>query len=239
MLRLRTPALRRTALASAVVASLTLTGCSATPLLGTGPTTTGTATPTPAPAIAPTAVAIGDSIAIGNGVPAENAWPLLVAQRFGWNLTDLGESASGFTVPGLNTHTFDDQVTAAIRLRPQVVVIAATRNDVFAETNALKIAMTAALNRITTALPDATIIGVGPIWGGEQAPEQISVIAATMKTVVTATGGHWVEIGQPFTGRSDLLLTDNVHPTVAGQKLLATMVANRIQILHLRIGEGD
>lgn len=183
----------------------------------------------PASASAPvTAAAIGDSIAIGNGVPADDAWPLLVADRFGWNLSDFAESAAGFTVKGLNTHTFDDQVSAVIRLRPQVVLVGGTRNDVFAPTPQLEKAANAALQRLRTALPHASIIGVGPLWGSDQPPAQIAVINATVKKAVLDVGGSWVELGQPFTGHPELVLSDHVHPTVEGQKLLAAKIANGI-----------
>ncbi|WP_431220980.1 SGNH/GDSL hydrolase family protein [Leifsonia xyli] len=226
----RLPRAHRATVALAAGALLTaLTGCST--LASASPT----AQPSPAPSptstrhsATVTAVAIGDSIAIGNGVPADDAWPLLVADRFGWTLSDFAESAAGFTVKGLNTHTFDDQVSAAIRLHPEVVLIAGTRNDVFAGTPALKTAVTSALQRLRTALPDARIIGVGPLWGSEKAPAQIAVIDSTVKAAVLAVDGTWVELGQPFEGRSDLVQADHVHPTVEGQQLLAQKIANGI-----------
>lgn len=220
-------ALLATALITASLVTASLAGCSVAgengARAGTEPAPTATADQRPV-----TAVAIGDSIAIGNGVPAEDAWPLLTARRLGWTLTDLGESAAGFTVKGLNTHTFDDQVSATIRLHPDVIIVAATRNDVFASTPALKSAATAALQRLRTALPDARIIGVGPLWGSQQPPAQIAVISTTVKAVVLGVGGSWVELGQPFTGHPELLIADQVHPTVEGQHLLADTIAAQI-----------
>ncbi|MGO4535589.1 SGNH/GDSL hydrolase family protein [Leifsonia sp. 2MCAF36] len=175
-----------------------------------------------------TAAAIGDSIAIGNGVPAEDAWPLLVADHFGWTLSDFAETGAGFTQPGLNTHVFNDQVSAAIRVHPSVVIVGATRNDVFASTAALKKAATAALKRLRTALPHARIIGVSALWGSEPPPSQIPVISATVRDSVVAVGGSWVEIGQPFLGHRDLVRADHVHPTVEGQKLLARTIEHAI-----------
>ena len=173
-------------------------------------------------------MAIGDSIAIGNGVPAEDAWPLLVADRLGWTLTDFGESAAGFTVKGLNTHTFDDQVSATIRLRPDVVIVAATRNDLFASTASLRTAATAALERLRSALPEARIIGVSALWGSDPTPAQVPVISRTVQAAVLDVGGSWVELGQPFAGHPELLISDQVHPTVEGQQLIADAVVRSI-----------
>lgn len=215
------------AVLSAGLLAGSLAGCTAAglaaPTAGPSPTPSPTAAPRPL-----VAAAIGDSIAIGNGVPAEDAWPLLVADRFGWTLTDFGESAAGFTVPGLNTHTFDDQVSATIRLHPDVVIVGATRNDLFASTPALRKAATAAMQRLRTALPDARIIGVSAIWGSDQAPAQVAVISATVKSAVLGVGGTWVDLGQPFEGEPDLVLSDHVHPTVTGQQQLARTIAGSI-----------
>ncbi|MFF9562800.1 SGNH/GDSL hydrolase family protein [Leifsonia sp. NPDC014704] len=214
------------ALLAASLVAASLLGCVASAQSASRtetPTTSPTSTPAPV-----TAVAIGDSIAIGNGVPAEDAWPLLVADRLGWTLTDFGESAAGFTVKGLNTHTFDDQVSATIRLRPDVVIVAATRNDLFASTASLRTAATAALERLRSALPEARIIGVGAIWGSDAAPAQVALISSTVKAAVLGVGGSWIEVGQPFADRPDLVLSDHVHPTVEGQRLLASTIATAI-----------
>lgn len=175
-----------------------------------------------------TAAAIGDSIAIGYGVPADDAWPLLVADRLDWTLSDFAESAAGFTVKGLNTHTFDDQVSAVIRLHPDVVIVGATRNDVFASTPDLQRAATAALHRLREALPHARIIGVSALWGSDPTPAQIPVISRTVQAAVLDVGGSWVELGQPFAGHPELLISDQVHPTVEGQQLIADAVVRSI-----------
>ncbi|MFP3465046.1 SGNH/GDSL hydrolase family protein [Leifsonia sp. SIMBA_070] len=223
----RSPLAHVAALLTAGLAAASLVGCmaagQAAPTAEPVPVPSPTETPRPV-----VAAAIGDSIAIGNGVPAEDAWPLLVAQRFGWTLSDFGESAAGFTVEGLNTHTFDDQVSAVIRIHPDVVLVGATRNDLFATTATLKTAATAALQRLRTALPDARIIGVSALWGSDDAPAQVPIISATVRDAVLDVGGSWVGLGQPFAGRTDLVLADHVHPTVAGQRLLATTIANSI-----------
>lgn len=213
----------------------TLAGCSgegqsastgaASSTATTSPTSPATGAPTRAPVVA---AAIGDSIAIGNGVPADDAWPLLVADHLGWTLSDFAESAAGFTAPGLNTHVFDDQVSAAIRVHPEVVIVGATRNDVFAPTATLKAAATAALKRLRAALPHARIIGVSALWGSDPAPAQIPVISATVREAVAGVGGTWVELGQPFAGHPELVLADHVHPTVEGQRLIAQKVTDGI-----------
>jgi lysophospholipase L1-like esterase len=179
----------------------------------------------------PSAVVIGDSIAIGWNVPADAAWPLIAADRLGWNLTDLAEGGAGFTKAGVNTHDFDGQVSAAIRLRPQVVIIAATINDAGTAKTApgtVKTATQAAVERLSNALPNTTIIGVGAVWGAAPAPALSSVMDDALRNAVLAAGGHWLAIGQTFVGRTDLMQTDGIHPNAAGQSLLGKTVAEAI-----------
>ncbi len=221
-----------TRIAAAAIAAIVLTvtaGCTA---FAGGASVTGEPTPAPtsqASSDAPVrAAAIGDSIAIGNGVPSDDAWPFLVADQFGWTLNDFADSASGFIAPGLNTHTYEAQVTQAIALRPQVVLVAATRNDTLGSTIELKQTATAQLQRLRTALPDAVIIGVGPIWGAGTPTPATPVVASIVRSAVLAVDGTWVDVGQPFQNRADLVQKDNVHPTTEGQQLLAGLIADKI-----------
>lgn len=92
----RTPL--RVAIASiAATTALLLAGCSTTvldPPATSRPTSVRETAPDPE---LPSAAVIGDSIAIGLWVPAEDAWPLVAAARLGWTLTDFAESGAGFT----------------------------------------------------------------------------------------------------------------------------------------------
>ncbi|MEY9953872.1 SGNH/GDSL hydrolase family protein [Leifsonia sp. EB34] len=226
---------RRVAAVLAVAAGLVLTGC--TTLAPTAPSTQSSSATTAD--AQPTAAAIGDSIAIGWGVPADDAWPLVAATRLGWNLTDLGEGAAGFSKPGVNTHDFDDQVSAAIRLRPQVVIVAATRNDASTAATApatLERDTRAAIDRLSDALPHTTIIGMGSVWGATPPEKTAPVIDAALKSAVLAVGGHWLPLGQTFLGHPTLMLADGIHPTSAGQELLGSAVADAIAKARIEPG---
>ncbi len=227
--RFRLPA---TAVAAATL--LLLSGCALTSIdsrASSAPSTTASSRPRTTTTGMPSAAAIGDSIAIGLNVPADDAWPLIAADRLGWNLTDLGEGGAGFTKPGVNSHDFDDQVSAAIRLRPQVVIIAATINDAataLVAPGTVKTETRAAVDRLANALPDTTIIGMGAVWGATAAPTVASVMDDALKNAVLGAGGHWLAIGQTFLGRADLMQTDGIHPNAAGQALLGRTVADAI-----------
>lgn len=222
----------RVAIASiAAATALLLTGCSTTaldPPATSRPTSVREAAPD---SELPSAAVIGDSIAIGLGVPAEDAWPLVAAARLGWTLTDFAESGAGFTRQGVNSHRFDDQVSAVIRLQPQVVLVAATINDAAtARTDpaAVSTATHAAIERLSSALPDTTLVGMGAVWGATAAPPVARVLDDALHDAVLEAGGHWLAIGQTFLGRADLLQSDGIHPNAAGQALLGEAVSDAI-----------
>lgn len=232
------PSRLRVALVSvAAAAALLLAGCSTTvydPPATSRPTSSRDAVPG---SELPTAAVIGDSIAIGLGVPATDAWPLIAAARLGWNLTDFAESGAGFTRPGVNSHRFDDQVSAVIRLRPQIVIVAATINDAATAQTAPGTVITAtraAIDRMATALPDTTIIGMGAVWGATAAPAVARVMDDALKGAVLGVGGHWLSIGQTFLGRADLMQPDGIHPNTAGQVLLGEAVSDAIAKAEIR-----
>lgn len=227
--------IRRIVGALALSCALALAGCTALPTSDASPT------PTSTTATQPVAVAIGDSIAIGVGVPAEDSWPLVAASRLGWNLTDFGEGGAGFTTQGVNTHVFDDQVSAAIRLRPQIVIVAATRNDAYALSTGtpaatLRKATTAAIDRLAAALPGTTIVGMGSVWGATAAPATANVVDSALKSAVLSVRGHWLTVGPIFLGHPSLMQKDGVHPTLEGQALLGRAVADAIAQARIEPG---
>ncbi|MEY9854387.1 lysophospholipase L1-like esterase [Leifsonia sp. EB41] len=139
----------------------------------------------------------------------------------------------------MNTHDFDDQVSAAIRLRPQVVIVAATRNDAATAASApgtVTRDTAAAIDRLSTALPHTTIIGIGSVWGATAAGRTATVVDEALKSAVLGVGGHWLPLGQTFLGQPTLLQADGIHPTSAGQELLGRTVADAIAKARIEPG---
>ncbi len=64
---------------------------------------------------------------------------------------------------------------------------------------------------------------------------QTPVVAGIVRTAVLSVGGHWVDVGQPFQGRLDLVQKDDIHPTADGQKLLAGLIADKLASAHLAV----
>ncbi len=179
-----------------------------------------------ASATGPVVVAIGDSIMEGHGLDPAQAWPALLAKQSGWRLTNLASDGSGFVTRGDEGDTFADQVRVAARLHPSIVLISGSSNDLGVDDAALEKATTTTVNLLRTALPNAQIIAVSPVWNDKVAPAQMTTIDSDVKTAVTRVGGRYLDIGEPLLDQAELMQSDDVHPTDAGQRVLAMAVEN-------------
>ena len=180
-----------------------------------------------------TAVAIGDSISHGRGVLPAQAWPEQVAATRKWALDDLAISGSGFVKAGWGSFTYDAQVDTALKLHPRIVLIAATRNDLTIGDQALRAKTTLLLERIRSALPEATIVGTSAIWGADSPPARLSAVDALVREAVTGVGGTFLDLGLPLAGHPELLQADHIHPNAAGQSVVAGLVERALDADHI------
>ncbi|WP_223691335.1 SGNH/GDSL hydrolase family protein [Leifsonia poae] len=183
---------------------------------------------TVAAANGPVVVAIGDSIMEGHGLEPSQAWPALLAEENGWRLTNLASDGSGFVTVGDNGDTFDDQVTAAAKLHPAIVLLSGSSNDLGVADSAITTATTATVDRLRADLPNAEIIAVSPVWNDKSVPPQLLTIDADTVSAVAGVQGRNLEIGQPLFGQPSLMQGDDVHPTADGQQVLATAIENAL-----------
>jgi acyl-CoA thioesterase I len=177
----------------------------------------------------PVVVAIGDSIMEGHGLAVGQAWVAKLAKQDGWRLTNLASDGSGFLKVGNKGDTFADQARKAIALRPSVVLISGSSNDLGEPNTALAKATAATVKALRSALPTAKIIAVSAVWGATSVPAQLSDINSQVKSAIAAVGGEYVDIGQPLSGHPELMQSDAVHPTAAGQHVLAESVTDALR----------
>ncbi|MDR2323198.1 MAG: SGNH/GDSL hydrolase family protein [Microbacterium sp.] len=183
---------------------------------------------TDASAAGPTVVAIGDSIMEGHGLAPDQAWPALLAQRYGWRLTNLASDGSGFATAGNNGDTFADQVAVALTLHPSIVIISGSSNDVDRTPSTLSADTEQTLQTLRAGLPDAQILVVSPVWSDTPEPDRLASIDVQTAGDAQGIGARVIDIGQPLSGRADLMLPDDVHPTAQGQQAIAQAVARAL-----------
>lgn len=172
---------------------------------------------------------LGDSYTAGDGgVAKAERWTTLVAQKHNWVETNAGFGGTGYGTAGRLTggNPYADRVSALVNAEAKLVIVSGGRNDLTEKTPVEQVAagITKTFTDLRKALPDARIIALSPLWDSTAAPSGLATIGAEVKAAVESVGGQYVDLGQPFAGRTDLIGPDHVHPNVAGYAFLADQI---------------
>ncbi|WP_416394872.1 MULTISPECIES: SGNH/GDSL hydrolase family protein [unclassified Curtobacterium] len=230
----------RTVLAvlAATVVVLALGACAASPSSAVGATAPSEASSTPWDDAAGTGVVvIGDSITGGHGLTTAEAWPALVADRQGWSLTNLSCDGAGVAAIGDDddcASAYATLVKRAVDLRPEVVVLQASSNDLGLDTAEVRSATDRVVEDVHRRLPHARLIGLSAIWDQDAPPTQLASISAALRHALARDGGTYVDIGEPLRGHPTWMQSDDVHPTARGQQAIAAAVTAAFARDHVR-----
>ncbi|MEN2741988.1 SGNH/GDSL hydrolase family protein [Microbacterium sp. X-17] len=221
MFRHRPLATVATALAALLLGTVALSGCSSA---SSSSLAVGAIIPA---GNHPVVAIVGDSIESGMGLEPFEAWPALVAVDRRWGLQNFSEPGAGFVAVGATNADFNGQIDQAIAAKANVVLIGASDNDLGQDDAAVAKAMAAAVERLSDALPKAHLIGYNALTG-EASDSDLAPLNDALKQAVTAAGGKWIDLGQPYRGQVGLVQDDGEHPTLEGQQAIASVVLSRL-----------
>lgn len=181
-------------------------------------------------------VVIGDSITRGRGVHAWQAWPSLLSVR-GARITDVSCDGAGVLAEGDGecTSTYEGLVGEAVALRPAVVVVQASSNDLGQDDGELSGGTDQLIAELHRELPAARVVGLSAVWDQSAPPPQLAVISADLRSAVQSVGGRFVDIGQPLRGHARWMQSDDVHPTPTGQRAIAVAVIGALRRDHVTL----
>jgi len=223
MLARRPLAAAATVMTAALLALTALSGCAAASAASNAVAAASTS------ATAEHVVVIGDSIESGLGLEPAEAWPALLASAHGWRLDNLSEPGAGFVAPGPDGDNFSAQVDRAIALKPQLVFIGASDNDLDSDGAQVAAAMQQAVQRLSAALPGTRLIAFNAL-SGAAGDDELSGVNTSLQQAVLAAGGTWLDLGQPYRGQAGLVQDDGEHPTLPGQQAIAATVAAKLEL---------
>ncbi|MBF4462154.1 MULTISPECIES: SGNH/GDSL hydrolase family protein [unclassified Rathayibacter] len=163
---------------------------------------------------------VGDSIVRGLNVEPEQAWPALVGNDFGWDVTNLGCDGGGFVEPGDCDAAIGDRAAEIADTHPDAIVLIASSNDLGWPSDTVDEAIAPAVDAIAAASPSARLLSIDSVWGPDPRPTDLNDYDAALATAVTDAGGVALQYPDPLEA-GDLLGDDGVHPTVEGQEALA------------------
>jgi len=193
----------------------------------------------PAPQVAARRVAgtkvvfLGDSYTTGlNGAgTGRRGWPAIVARTLGWRATNLAVAGTGFMNPGWTNQPVGTRVAAAIRQKPDVVVIAAGHNDSRWSAATTARAADVVLDRLHRALPDALLVVVAPIWSNGSPPTRCLDLRDHLRRTARSIHAIFVDplADRWFAGtRQRLIGRDGIHPTDSGHRFIADRILEAI-----------
>lgn len=182
-------------------------------------------------------VVIGDSISGGHGLPAEQAWPAVLARTERWQLTNLSCDGAGVLTEGDTdscASAYEGLVQRAVALRPAVVLVQASSNDLGQDQDEVDGATEQLVADVHRLLPRARVVGLSAIWNEQQPPAQLAAISAALRSAIDEDGGTYVDVGQPLRGHADWMQSDDVHPTARGQRAVLAAVTAAFGRDHVR-----
>jgi acyl-CoA thioesterase-1 len=201
-----------------------IVGAPVAPSNSTASSAKATSTATALPALQ--VLTIGDSIMNGHGLAPADAWPYLVAGDYGWSVTNEGCDGAGVLSPGGGKcdTDFDGIITAEASTTPDIVIFEGSSNDFGEDNDDLLAATISELQTIKSEFPLAEIVGLSTLWGSTAPPAELAIVNSQVQQAVKAVGGTYIDIGQPMEGHLELMQSDDVHPTAAGQVVLASTI---------------
>jgi lysophospholipase L1-like esterase len=177
--------------------------------------------------VAKTVVFIGDSYASGSGTSAPaQRWTSRVSVAHGWHEVNLAQGGTGYlsksTDPGAAPRlNYEEVIAAAVNAKPDAVVVSGGRNDTLLPVFAVQQATSQFYTDLRAALPKAVVIAVSPVWDASTPPKELAQLAGTVKASVEGVGGTYLDVGEPLTGKPELITGDKIHPNDQGAAALA------------------
>ena len=203
-------------------------------------TTAPTASPSPtAPAFRYVAIGASDTVGVGASDPRTGSWPARVAARLptGTDYVNLGVSGS------LTAQAVREQLPTALGLRPQLVTVWLSVNDLNASVpaNDYAIALRSVIEPLASRTEARIFVGSVPdlrpvpAYAGTDQAALLARITAYNQTIATlaATFPGRVTVVDLFTGSGPLVGTmtvsaDGFHPSDAGYALIADRFAKSV-----------
>lgn len=177
---------------------------------------------------------VGDSYTNGTDIGGQgaNAWTALALKTLARQgvpvVADVAaEGRAGYVVRGDRGSVFGDLAARAVKPDDELVVFYGSRNDQGIDPNVLGSMVYGAFSSARGIAPAARLLVIGPPWPTADVPPAVLQIRDTLAFQALIAGATFVDpIAQRwFVDRPELIGSDGVHPTDAGNAYMADMIA--------------
>lgn len=169
---------------------------------------------------------LGDSYSAGGGASSGMAWTVQMAKAKGWVYDVYAYGGTGYVTDSALGLNYMDSAPAVFAMEPNTVIVSGGRNDLEADPAAVGEAARSLFS--TLSARGVRVIVTSPVWDARPAPAALMEIAAAVKDAADSEGATYLDIGQPFAGKPELITADQVHPNDAGHEVLADAVGNAL-----------
>lgn len=195
---------------------------------------TATTTPPPeTPTPEPTSVAfLGDSLTAGVGADKPSTgYASLAGKTLGWPTSVFGYGGTGYTVDFGEGVRYGGRVDLVIEAAPDIVIIQGSTNDYAASSDEIYAAAKDLYAQLSAALPDATLVVLGPLDSPDSNPSLVTVAFDSVQRAaadvgiqfVDARSTPWLDVATDF--------SDGFHPNQTGHEKMAAQLSTILSTL--------
>ena len=175
-------------------------------------------------------IVIGDAFAAGTGATDDTkSWAAIVAKAQDWHIVNLAHGGTGYlkTSPtgcsGAGCPNFDQMVSEAAGTSPGRVIVFGGQGDFNTDFGQVEPAITKTYADLRAALPNATIIAIGPTAVGS-VTQKISDFDAAVQRAAESVGAQYISMIDPDVLDESMTLFGNTQVNDAGQAAIAQRV---------------
>jgi lysophospholipase L1-like esterase len=184
----------------------------------------------------PVVAFLGDSYTAGVGASPGQTWPELLASILAWDsYKSFAHGGTGYAttvtknamrICGLDQcPSYTEALPQVIDYAPSLVIVAGGRNDTRKSVEEVEAGARGLLDSLSKALPEATVVVTSPIWDARERPAKLDQLTEVIRRAAEETNATYLDLGEPFAGKPELITSDHVHPNDAGYQLLARTIA--------------
>jgi len=191
----------------------------------------------PAPAAAPSApgsavVVLGDSFTVGVGSSTGRGYLDHLAEDMAWSVTAAAESGTGYVSPSVvpGYQPYGGRVAELASLRPSLVVVQGSTNDVGRSAADVGRAADALYADLRTQLPGTPVVVVGPLDAPAVDPAGVRAVRDALAEAAEEAGLPFIDpIEGGWLQPPDGLYADGLHPDDQGYAEFADELAAALQ----------
>jgi lysophospholipase L1-like esterase len=151
-------------------------------------------------------------------------YPALLGRLLDWRVVAYARGGTGYVEEGSTGQPFRTQVPDVVRAKPDIVLVAGSRNDAGYPINAQEAAVRDLFGTLHAHLPTVQLVAIGPIWTDSEPPPQVEATNEVVRREAMSSDVIFIDALSQDWLNPGLIGVDGIHPTDRGHRVLAERV---------------